>query len=280
MSTKRAHQKRESTKDATFSSPAHLSPPLVRERITFQPPLPLSLSHSTSLQVQLFILHSLILLLFYLSSSSSSSTSCTDAISVSTLYLCRCTVCAFPAAASCLTLVVLQRVNRSLCQHSMSKYWKQDHAFLYDGESCAVCGVVWCSVPSLSASQLTKSFAHHCSVASGNPLPQITWTLDESPLTEAWHIRVGDYVTDVYTVNSYVNISSSKTEDGGVYSCSAKNSAGSISKSARVNVLGPPFIRPMSNLTALSGQTVHIYCPYAGHPIQGIHWIKGKRETV
>ena len=99
-------------------------------------------------------------------------------------------------------------------------------------------------------------------------------------MSEAWHVRIGDYVTDVYTVNSYVNITSSKTEDGGVYSCTAKNSAGIISKSARVNVLGPPMIRPMANLTALSGQTLHIYCPYAGHPIQGIHWIKGKRSRV
>lgn len=130
-------------------------------------------------------------------------------------------------------------------------------------------------LPPTISSQLTYSLIR-CSVASGNPLPQITWTLDEAPLSEAWHIRVGDYVTDVYTVNSYVNITASKTEDGGVYSCTAKNSAGAISKSARVNVLGAPIIRPMGNLTALSGQTVHIYCPYAGHPIQGIHWIKGK----
>lgn len=114
-----------------------------------------------------------------------------------------------------------------------------------------------------------------CSVAAGNPLPQITWTLDGSSLSEAWHVRVGDYVTDVYTVNSYVNISAAKIEDGGLYSCTAKNSAGSIKKSARINILGPPFIRSMSNVTALSGQSLEIYCPYSGHPVQGIHWIKG-----
>lgn len=113
------------------------------------------------------------------------------------------------------------------------------------------------------------------SVAFGNPLPQITWTLDSLPLNEAWHVRVGDFVTDVYTVNSYVNISSAKVEDGGLYSCQARNSAGFINKSARVNVLGPPVIRSMANVTALSGQSLYLLCPYAGHPIQGIHWIKG-----
>ena len=114
------------------------------------------------------------------------------------------------------------------------------------------------------------------SVAVGNPLPQITWTLDRSPLSEAWHIRVGDYVTDVYTVNSYVNISSARIEDGGLYSCAARNAAGTAIKSARVNVRGRPMIRHMANVTALSGQVLDLYCPYAGHPVQGIHWIKGQ----
>lgn len=53
--------------------------------------------------------------------------------------------------------------------------------------------------------------------ASGNPLPQITWTLDSLPITEAYHIRIGDFVSDVYTVNSYINISNAKSEDGGLY---------------------------------------------------------------
>jgi Down syndrome cell adhesion protein len=110
----------------------------------------------------------------------------------------------------------------------------------------------------------------------GNPLPQITWTLDRVPLSEAWHVRVGDFVTDVYSVNSYVNISSARIEDGGLYACSARNSAGIRTKSARVSVKGRPIIRAMNNVTALSGQSLELYCPYAGHPIHGIHWIKGQ----
>ena len=112
-------------------------------------------------------------------------------------------------------------------------------------------------------------------MAVGNPLPQITWSLDRNALSEAWHVRVGDFVTDVYSVNSYVNISSAAVEDGGLYSCTARNSAGVASRAARVNVRGRPLIRPMSNVTALSGQSLQLYCPYAGHPVQGIHWIKG-----
>lgn len=127
----------------------------------------------------------------------------------------------------------------------------------------------------LMRSLVNTTWTWSYSVAFGNPLPQITWTLDSLPLNEAWHVRVGDFVTDVYTVNSYVNISSAKVEDGGLYSCQARNSAGFINKSARVNVLGPPVIRSMANVTALSGQSLYLLCPYAGHPIQGIHWIKG-----
>ena len=122
---------------------------------------------------------------------------------------------------------------------------------------------------------LSVCFLCLASVAVGNPLPQITWTLDRSPLSEAWHVRVGDYVTDVYTVNSYVNISAAKVEDGGLYACTARNSAGLVSRSARVNVRGRPFIRFMANVTALSGQSLDLYCPYSGYPVQGIHWIKG-----
>ncbi|XP_074593224.1 cell adhesion molecule Dscam1-like [Brevipalpus obovatus] len=114
--------------------------------------------------------------------------------------------------------------------------------------------------------------------ATGNPLPQITWTLDNQPIREAYHIRIGDYVSDIYTVNSYVNISATKLEDGGVYACRAVNSAGDRVYRARINVIGPPYIRSMANITALSNQNIHIPCPYSGYPIKSITWIKDGRH--
>nr|AWV54575.1 mDscam12 [Tetranychus urticae] len=114
--------------------------------------------------------------------------------------------------------------------------------------------------------------------AKGNPLPQITWKQDDQPINEAYHIRIGDYVSDVYTVNSYVNISSTKTDDGGFYSCKASNIAGSLQHTARINVLGPPFIRPMANLTVLSAQNIQITCPYSGYPIKSVTWLRDGRK--
>lgn len=113
------------------------------------------------------------------------------------------------------------------------------------------------------------------SSATGNPLPQITWSLDGLALAEAWHVRVGDFVSDAYTVNSYVNISSAKVSDGGLYTCLATNSAGSARHASRVNILGVPAIRPLKNITALSGRQLDLQCPYYGFPITEVFWTKG-----
>ena len=53
--------------------------------------------------------------------------------------------------------------------------------------------------------------------ATGVPLPQIVWTLDGSPLADQGRIRVGDYVSSDGIVNSFVNITALRTEDGGMY---------------------------------------------------------------
>lgn len=49
---------------------------------------------------------------------------------------------------------------------------------------------------------------------------------------------VAQYVSGQDEVISHVNISSLKDEDGGEYSCSAKNKVGEITYSARINVYG------------------------------------------
>lgn len=40
------------------------------------------------------------------------------------------------------------------------------------------------------------SLSIKCS-ASGSPIPQITWSLDDAPLPESNRVRYGDYVTKV-----------------------------------------------------------------------------------
>ncbi|KAG8199382.1 hypothetical protein JTE90_000252 [Oedothorax gibbosus] len=113
--------------------------------------------------------------------------------------------------------------------------------------------------------------------ASGNPLPQVTWLVDGYPIPEAYHVRVGDYVSDERTVNSYVNVSSVTVEDGGTYQCVAQNGVNSILHSRRLNVFGPPFIRPMRNVTALDGQDVVVHCPVSGYPILKVYWERDGR---
>ena len=60
-----------------------------------------------------------------------------------------------------------------------------------------------------------KSLSMKCS-AIGTPLPQIIWTLDGQTLIDQGRIRVGDYVSADNIVNSFVNITTLRTEDGGM----------------------------------------------------------------
>lgn len=43
-------------------------------------------------------------------------------------------------------------------------------------------------------------------VAAGNPLPQITWTLDGFPIPESMRVRFGDFVTKVRRLINKVKI--------------------------------------------------------------------------
>jgi hypothetical protein len=109
-------------------------------------------------------------------------------------------------------------------------------------------------------------------VASGNPLPTVTWSVYDQPLPENHRIQYGDYVSLTGDVVSYVNITSVSPTDGGLYSCSAANSAGRAVHSATVRVQGPPAIRPMRNRSLLAGATLYQHCPLSGHPLQFVRW--------
>ncbi|GBM32865.1 Down syndrome cell adhesion molecule-like protein Dscam2 [Araneus ventricosus] len=114
-------------------------------------------------------------------------------------------------------------------------------------------------------------------VAQGNPLPQIIWTLDAGAIPENPRFRLGDYVRtgrDSTEVVSYVNITSVRPEDGGLYECEASNDVGKATHSARLNVFGPPFVRSMSNMSVVAGETLRLQCPVGGHPIETIKWEK------
>ena len=73
----------------------------------------------------------------------------------------------------------------------------------------------------------------------------------------------------------HLNISSAQVEDGGEYTCVAKNLAGETSHSSRLNVYGLAYIRNMPKMTAVSDAEVSIKCPVAGYPIMEIAWTRG-----
>ncbi|KAK0089164.1 hypothetical protein PV325_008743 [Microctonus aethiopoides] len=110
--------------------------------------------------------------------------------------------------------------------------------------------------------------------AAGNPTPQITWLLDGFSLPQNDRLLIGQYVTVYGDVISHVNISSVKSEDSGEYECTAASRAGEASHSARLNVYGLPYVRPMPVVSAIAEKQLRIKCPVAGYPIESIIWEK------
>ncbi|KAM7413084.1 hypothetical protein PAMA_020458 [Pampus argenteus] len=111
--------------------------------------------------------------------------------------------------------------------------------------------------------------------AKGAPPPTITWTLDDEPVArDLSRVRASQYTLSDGSTVSHVNVSSPQIRDGGVYRCAARNSAGSAEYQARINVRGPPRIRPMKNITAVAGRNSFINCRVIGYPYYSINWYK------
>ncbi|BES91298.1 Down syndrome cell adhesion [Nesidiocoris tenuis] len=116
-------------------------------------------------------------------------------------------------------------------------------------------------------------------IATGNPTPHITWTLDGFALpSNNERFVIGQYVTIHGDVISHVNISNVHVEDGGIYQCKASNRVGEVSHSAAMRVYGLPHIRPMPNISAVAGEPLYLACPAAGYPIEIITWFKEGRK--
>ena len=75
-------------------------------------------------------------------------------------------------------------------------------------------------------------------------------------------------------VESRLNITEVKVDDGGKWSCSAHNRAGRIHHVGRLNVKGPPSIAPMKPKQIVAGRTATFHCIVSGFPIDSIYWEK------
>uniref|UniRef100_T1IT66 Down syndrome cell adhesion molecule-like protein Dscam2 n=1 Tax=Strigamia maritima TaxID=126957 RepID=T1IT66_STRMM len=105
--------------------------------------------------------------------------------------------------------------------------------------------------------------------ASGTPMPEISWSLDETPLSKNIQTSILDGC-----VTSFLNISSIKTDQGGVYKCTAKNKAGQLEHMSRINVYGPLSAKPTLQMFAVAGENVYLNCPVVGYPINSLIWKK------
>ncbi|XP_042901755.1 cell adhesion molecule Dscam1 isoform X1 [Parasteatoda tepidariorum] len=114
-------------------------------------------------------------------------------------------------------------------------------------------------------------------VSAGNFVPRVIWTLYDHELSSSQNprIRIGDFISAQGHVTSYLNISDTRVEDSGVYRCDVSNDVGAVWHAAKLNVYGPPFVRPFPNVSAVSDQTLVLNCPVGGYPIKSIVWQKG-----
>ncbi|XP_076361709.1 cell adhesion molecule Dscam1-like isoform X3 [Tachypleus tridentatus] len=115
------------------------------------------------------------------------------------------------------------------------------------------------------------SLSLHC-IFSGHPLPVVMWLIDKIPLSDIPQFRIGKEETVDGRLKAFLNISRIRTRDGGFYECVANNGVSSVSHVARINVYGPPYVRPMKNVSVIEGETLILQCPVAGYPIKYITW--------
>lgn len=113
--------------------------------------------------------------------------------------------------------------------------------------------------------------------AEGHPSPEIAWQKDggtdfPAARERRMHVMPEDdvfFITDV------------KIEDMGVYSCTAQNSAGSLSANATLTVLEMPFLAyPLEDRAVALGATLALQCKANGSPPPRITWLKGDEPII
>ncbi|XP_069003657.1 leucine-rich repeats and immunoglobulin-like domains protein 1 [Embiotoca jacksoni] len=107
--------------------------------------------------------------------------------------------------------------------------------------------------------------------AEGHPAPQIAWQKDggtdfPAARERRMHVMPDDDVFFIMDV---------KPEDMGVYSCTAKNTAGTVSANATLTVLETPYLaQDLEDRSVAVGDTVALQCKALGSPPPRITWLR------
>lgn len=113
--------------------------------------------------------------------------------------------------------------------------------------------------------------------ATGDPTPEISWKKDggnDFPAARERRMNVMPADHLFFIVNA-------KSTDMGVYSCAAKNPAGTIIANASLSVLeAPSFVRVMENKEVTSGDSVVLQCMVSGSPKPELKWLKNGAAIV
>uniref|UniRef100_A0A8C6LP31 Leucine rich repeats and immunoglobulin like domains 2 n=1 Tax=Nothobranchius furzeri TaxID=105023 RepID=A0A8C6LP31_NOTFU len=113
--------------------------------------------------------------------------------------------------------------------------------------------------------------------ADGHPSPQIAWQKDGGTDFPAARERRMHVMPD----DDIFFIANVKTEDMGVYSCTAQNAAGSLSANATLTVLETPsFMRSLEDRTVAHGETAVLQCIAGGSPAPRLNWTKDDGPLV
>ncbi|KAJ0171731.1 hypothetical protein K1T71_012494 [Dendrolimus kikuchii] len=118
--------------------------------------------------------------------------------------------------------------------------------------------------------------------ASGDRPPQFVWERDGIVISSNTDPRyaLGQIMTSDNSVVAQLNITRVRVEDGGLYSCTAKEGEHVAGHENRLDVYGPPYIRSLPPIKVQSGESVNLRCPFYGYPISKINWeYEGKTLT-
>ncbi|KAI5093669.1 leucine-rich repeats and immunoglobulin-like domains protein 1 isoform X1 [Silurus meridionalis] len=108
--------------------------------------------------------------------------------------------------------------------------------------------------------------------AKGYPSPQVAWQKDGGTDFPAARERRMEVMPD----DDVFFIMHVKPEDMGVYSCTAKNTAGMISANVTLTVLEMPhLLQGMEDRSVVLGEAVALQCKAMGSPPPRITWLRG-----